>query len=227
MFFAAHADDTSACMGGTASLLAQMGASIRSIICMPANRNTVARQTRVEEAIAEHEALGLPRPECLEFFNGELEVNPKTRERFALMISGWGPDVVFTHFPSDDHPDHQIVGCLATKPGLDRGVTWETFCFEAWRSETEPQSAGFRPSHIVDISGESADKKYRAIDAHTSQNAVYLARLGENISAFYGKIDRRHGQQIGVRSSERFLRLTRPVDKSLHSGLEGLIKPLD
>lgn len=207
MVFGAHADDTSACLGGTLTRLAAMGHNIRSIIATPANRETIPRSTRVMEAQEEHMRLGLDPPECLEFFNGELAVDRNTRERFSLLISEWEPDVVLTHWPVDDHYDHRAVACLAIEAGLLRDARHETICFEAWRSATAPQSAGFEPNYYVDTSDWA--EKYRAIDAHQSQNEVYFAKLGENISDFYRKIDIRHGQQFGVVAAERFHRLTR------------------
>lgn len=209
MIFAAHADDTSACMGGTAALLAQVpGVVIRSVICVPARRTTVSRETRCAEAEEEHRRLGLPPPEFLEFYNEELTADIFTRNRFKQMIAEQEPDLVFTHFPGDDHPDHRTVACLGIEAGLARGAKHETFCFPAWRSTTEPQSAGFVPTHVVDIS-QTAAAKYSAIDAHASQNAVYLGRLGESISGFYRGVDGRYGQLIRCSAAEPFCRLTR------------------
>lgn len=97
--------------------------------------------------------LGLP--------DGGIKPDDRIVERIYEHIIRIGPDVIFTHFPEDDHLDHVNTSLIT----LHAGRKMKNVLFY----ESPSTRASFSPNYFVDIS-DYIQKKIEALKMHKTQN---------------------------------------------------------
>jgi LmbE family N-acetylglucosaminyl deacetylase len=107
------------------------------------------------------------------------------------------PDILFTHWPVDSHPDHQVTSLLCYQSWLRMGRNFPVYYFEVNSGE---QTAQFLPTDYVDISAIATQKK-SALYQHKSQDPDEIYFKHHFIMQQF------RGREINVKEAEAFVRL--------------------
>jgi LmbE family N-acetylglucosaminyl deacetylase len=200
----AHPDDPESGCGGTLARYVQAG-----------HRVTVLYLTRGEAGIrgkSHEEAAAIRTAECetackilgaKPLFAGQIdgatEINRERAQALLKLLSAEEPDVVFTHWPIDTHPDHQAAALLTFRAYLATSRRFPLYFFEV---NSGSQTLGFAPTAYVDITA-TRDKKKAALFAHRSQDGERIYQVHhEPIEIF-------RGRELGVAAAEAFAQLAR------------------
>lgn len=184
----AHPDDVEIGMGATVALLVRRGCRV-TIVDLTDGEPTPfgAPETRAREAQAAADALGAARV-TLTQPNRRLLDTIEAREELAAVLRRCRPQVLFTPFPVDAHPDHVAASALCdaarfygklTKTDMPGEPHWVG---RVYRYMAVHQRMVAQPSFIVDVS-EHLDTKMEALRSYRSQfeanpaNASLLAMV--------------------------------------------------
>jgi len=115
--------------------------------------------------------------------------------QFREIIEKEIPNVVFTHWPIDNHADHRAISMLVYDAWLHMRKKFSLFYYEVSNGEDTQQ---FVPSDYVDISA-SEPKKRLACYAHASQ-------APERYYALQDAVARLRGIESGRTRAEAFVR---------------------
>ena len=162
--------------------------------------------TRIAEAARACEILGA-RPLYAGQVDGEAVVDAAHYAAFRKLLEAERPDVVFTHWPIDNHADHRAISMLVYDAWLRMGRRFALYYYEVSNGEDTVQ---FAPTHYVDITG-TEPRKRRACFAHASQAPDRFYALQEQVT-------RLRGIERGVRQAESFIRHIQSPDFSLPLG---------
>jgi LmbE family N-acetylglucosaminyl deacetylase len=134
-------------------------------------------------------------PEFAGQIDGQTEVNPQRYEQFGKILISANPDIVFTHWPIDTHPDHRATSLLAYDAWLRGGKKFELYYFEV---EQGTQTQLFHPTNYVDITATEPMKR-EACFAHASQDPAGFYAMHERMHQF-------RGMECGCQLAEAFVR---------------------
>jgi LmbE family N-acetylglucosaminyl deacetylase len=200
----AHPDDPESGCGGTLARYAAAGHKLTVIYLtrgeagIKGKSHDEAAAVRTEEAEAACKVLGA-KPVFAGQIDGATEVNRARAEALAELLTREGPDLVFTHWPLDTHPDHQAASLLTLRAYLASSKRFPLYFFEV---NSGSQTLGFVPTAYVDITA-TRDKKKQALFAHKSQD-------GEGIYRKYHEVmETFRGRELGVAAAEAFAALAR------------------
>jgi len=197
----AHPDDPESACGGTMALFAAQGHEVVSAYLtrgetgIPGKSKEETARIRSEEALQACKILNA-RAEFLGQINGSCEI---TKDRYAETCNFFrreNPDIVFTHWPIDTHPDHRICSVLTYDAWLSLGKKFALYWFEV---ESGMQTQNFSPSNYMDISSVIKQKS-AACWAHASQKPE---NWYEDIHA---KMQKFRGLECGCEYAEAFVR---------------------
>jgi LmbE family N-acetylglucosaminyl deacetylase len=169
----------------------------------PRGAPRVTAGTRVAEAGKSCEVLKA-RPLFAGQVDGEAVVDPAHYEAFRQLLEPERPDVVFTHWPIDNHADHRAISMLVYDAWLRMGRTFALYYYEVSNGEDTVQ---FSPTHYVDITATEPRKRL-ACYAHASQAPHKFYALQEQVT-------RLRGIERGVRHAESFIRHVQSPDFAL------------
>jgi LmbE family N-acetylglucosaminyl deacetylase len=127
--------------------------------------------------------------------DGNTVLNKDKNEEMAKLILSEAPDLVFTHWPLDSHPDHQVAGLLTLTAWIKSGRKFRLYFYEV---NTGSESMEFTPTDYVDIS-EVRDRKKQAMFAHVSQGPE------EVYNNWFRKMEEFRGLEAGVKAAEAFI----------------------
>ncbi len=162
-----------------------------------------AKSVRIAEAKKACEILKA-RPAYAGQINGAAIVDAAHYEKFRRLLEAEHPDVVFTHWPIDNHADHRAISLLAYDAWLRMGKKSALYYYEVSNGEDTVQ---FTPTHYVDITG-TAPRKRLACYAHASQAPDRYYALQELVT-------RMRGIESGYKQAEGFIRLVQSPDFTL------------
>ncbi len=200
----AHPDDPESGCGGTLARYAAAGHRVTVIYLTRGEAGILSKSHAEAAAVRTAEAeeacrlLGA-RPVFAGQIDGATEIN---RERAAVLrrlVAAEDPDVVFTHWPLDTHPDHQAAGLLALRACLVLGRKLPMYFFEV---NSGSQTFGFLPNAYVDIT-DTRQRKKAALLAHASQGGERIYR------DHHGPMEAFRGRELGVAAAEAFVTLAR------------------
>ncbi len=109
-------------------------------------------------------------------------VNSADYEAFRKIVEAEQPDVVFTHWPIDNHADHRAMSMLVYEAWLRLARRFALYYYEVSNGEDTVQ---FAPTHYVDIT-ETVPRKRQACFAHASQSPQKFYALQEQITRLRG-----------------------------------------
>jgi N-acetylglucosamine malate deacetylase 1 len=195
-----HPGDPEYGCGGTIARYSDLG---HEVVLLYLNRGEggIANKTGAESAAirsAEAEkacALLKARPLFASQIDGQSEVNSSRCKDYLKIIQQEQPDIVFTHWPIDNHPDHRANFLLVYDAWLQMG---KRFSFYYYEVSTGEDTLHFSPTHYVDI-GQQEPRKRAACFAHASESPEQFYALQEQVSRFRG-IER------GWKHAEAFIR---------------------
>jgi LmbE family N-acetylglucosaminyl deacetylase len=136
--------------------------------------------------------------------NGRAIVDLAHYEAFRKQLEVERPDLVFTHWPLDNHADHRAISMLALDAWLKLGKNFAFYFYEVSSGEDTVQ---FAPTHYVDITTTEPLKR-RACYAHASQTPDRYYALQESVT-------RMRGIESGFRQAEAFIRHIQSPDVPL------------
>lgn len=204
LIIGAHPDDPETRCGGTMILLQQAGYEVVSVYMtkgeagIQGKTHEESAAIRVKEATEASKMLGA-RPLFMTQIDGNTEINKARYVEMREVIAAEKPDVVFTHWPIDSHPDHRVCSLLVYDAWRRLGYSFELYYFEVMSGM---QSQLFQPTDYVDIS-TVADRKREACFCHASQDmkAVY--------DDWHDRMERFRGLEFRCKCAEAFIHLRR------------------
>ncbi|HEY4155050.1 MAG TPA: PIG-L deacetylase family protein [Puia sp.] len=137
------------------------------------------------------------------------ELNKSSIEKITKLVLSEKPDVLFTHWPVDAHPDHQVSGLLAFNAWIKSGRQFELYYYEV---NTGSETLEFKPGEYVDIT-EVRDRKKQAMFAHKTQNPEQV------YADFFKTMEEFRGLEAGVKAAEGFIRAKLKEERANISGL--------
>jgi LmbE family N-acetylglucosaminyl deacetylase len=200
----AHPDDPESGCGGTLARYAAAGHRVTIIYLTRGERGIPGRALdeagRIRTAEAEQACRILG---AASIFAGQIdgatEVNTREIDRMISLVRAAQPDVVFTHWPIDSHPDHQAASLLAIRAWYALKRSFPLYFFEV---NAGSQTIAFRPTTHVDVT-TTRDAKRRALAAHQSQRGDEIYRI------HHEPMERFRGREIGADAAEAFIQLDR------------------
>ncbi len=175
LIIGAHPDDPETGCGGTMILLRQAGYEVVSVYMTKGQRGIEGKS--LDEAATIRVAEGEnackildARPVFMTQIDGDSEINKARYVEMRELIASEKPDIVFTHWPIDSHPDHRVCSLLVYDAWRRLDYSFELYYYEVMSGT---QSQLFQPTDYVDISSV-AEQKRRACYCHESQNMAPL-----------------------------------------------------
>lgn len=136
--------------------------------------------------------------------DGNTELNKHKNEETTKLILAQKPNIVFTHWPLDSHPDHQIAGLLTLTAWVRSNKQFDLYFYEV---NTGSETMAFTPTDYVDISDVRETKK-AAMFAHQTQDPE------EVYASFFKTMEEFRGLEANVPAAEAFIHF-KPNDKRM------------
>jgi LmbE family N-acetylglucosaminyl deacetylase len=136
--------------------------------------------------------------------NSRAVVDAAHDEIFRKLLEAEKPDVVFTHWPIDNHADHRAISMLTYGSWLKMRKSFALYYYEVSSGEDTLQ---FSPTHYVDIT-QTEPRKRQACYAHASQTP-------DRYYALQGLVTRMRGVESGHQQAEAYIRHVQSLDFSL------------
>jgi LmbE family N-acetylglucosaminyl deacetylase len=199
-----HPDDPESGCGGTLARYAAAGHRVTIVYLTRGERGISGRsldeaaRIRTGEAERACTILGAA-PKFAGQIDGATEVTGAAIEKFVSLLRAEAPDVAFTHWPIDSHPDHQAASTLTMRAWYALEQAFPIYFFEV---NAGAQTISFRPTAYVDITPVRETKK-RALFAHESQHGDAIYR------DYHGPMESFRGREIGADAAEAFVALGR------------------
>lgn len=171
LIIGAHPDDPETGCGGTMIMLKNAGYDVVSVYMTKGERGIQGKSLdeaatiRTDEAQSACKIMGV-KPIFMTQIDGDTHINQERYIEMRELIKKENPDIVFTHWPIDSHPDHRVCSCLVYDAWRRLGYKFELYYFEVM-SGTQTQL--FSPTDYVDISSV-CDTKREACLCHKSQD---------------------------------------------------------
>jgi LmbE family N-acetylglucosaminyl deacetylase len=200
-----HPGDPEYGCGGTVARYTDLG---HDVVLLYLNQgeppgSTQRKGERVEEA-AKACAILKARPSYAGQIDGRAIVDVSHYDEFRKLLEAERPNVVFTHWPIDNHADHRAISMLVYDAWLRLEKSFALYYYEVSNGEDTLQ---FAPTHYVDISGQK-DRKRAACYAHASQAPDKFYSLQEQVT-------RLRGLESGHEQAEGFIRHVQSPDFGL------------
>lgn len=132
--------------------------------------------------------------------DGATEFNHTQVDAMKGLLEVEKADIVITHWPIDNHMDHQVASLLAIRACMAMAAPKPRLYF--FEVNTGSQSQGFQPNVYVDVSSVLEQKK-QALLAHESQGGAEIWREHHEVIALW------RGREAGVAAAEAFCHLDR------------------
>lgn len=127
--------------------------------------------------------------------DGQSIVDKAHYDSFAWIIEGEKPDVLFTQWPIDGHPDHRATSVLCYEAWLRMGKSFGLYYYEVSDGE---DTLMFSPRKYVDITS-AEPRKRAACYMHASQSPDHFYALQDQVARF-------RGLESGAGAAEAFVR---------------------
>jgi LmbE family N-acetylglucosaminyl deacetylase len=195
-----HPDDPESGCGGTIARYADAGHDVVALYLtrgeagIPGKSHDEAATIRTAEVERACAILGA-KPRFFGQIDGDTHVDRAAYAAMRELLVQERPDVVFTHWPVDTHPDHRAVSLLVYDAWMRTGMQWALAYFEVL---TGDQTQLFRPTDYVDITAVERRKR-DACFAHVSQHPDEWYPRHDRMSRF-------RGQEHGSQHAEAFVR---------------------
>ncbi len=197
-----HPDDPESGCGGTLAKLRKAGHDVTIIYLttgeagIPGKSHEIAAAIRKNEAIQACEIL-----DAKYIFAGQIDgdtiMNNEWLNKVQQIIANEKPDILFTHWPLDQHKDHQVASLIGMQTWVRMGKSFPLYFFEVCTGE---QSFIFHPTDYVDITDTQAQKR-KALFCHVSQDPPGIYECG------HAAMEDFRGREMGVKAGEAFVRM--------------------
>ena len=153
-----------------------------------------AAKKRTKEAETACRALKVT-PRYLGQIDGATVLNPEQNESVLKLMRDEKPDLVFTQWPMDTHPDHQVAGMLALNAWTKMNRSFDLYFYEV---NTGSETMTFVPTDYVDIT-DFREKKKAAMWAHQTQDPE------KTYNSFFKQMEEFRGLEANVAAAEAFI----------------------
>ena len=133
--------------------------------------------------------------------------NEKNAEMLKIMESE-KPDMVFTQWPVDTHPDHQVTGLVILNAWAKMNNKFDLYFYEV---NTGSETMAFTPTDYIDIT-DVRDLKKTAMYAHKTQDPV------NTYNSFFQQMEDFRGLEAGVKAAEAFIHFKTKTARAAISG---------
>jgi LmbE family N-acetylglucosaminyl deacetylase len=158
IFAGAHVDDWTLC-AGTLARYSRLGHEVQIVSLTPGNSVSMAdvahvpleklAALRCDQAVTSSRMIGAS-IRFLKENDLQIRVDPEAYQAFNRLLLPEKPDVVFTMWALEFHPDHRAAGNLAFNAWLQGGMKFGLyFCDNPGGRESQPQQ--FVPNHYIDV----------------------------------------------------------------------------
>jgi LmbE family N-acetylglucosaminyl deacetylase len=200
-----HPGDPEYGCGGTIARYADLG---HEVVLLYLNQGDPPEKSgpkgiRLSEAAKACEILKA-RPAYAGQIDGQAVIDRAHYEEFRRIVETEKPNVVFTHWPIDNHADHRAISLLVYDAWLRLGKNFALYYYEVSSGEDTLQ---FAPTHYVDIT-QAEPRKRAACYAHASQAPDKFYELQELVT-------RLRGIESGHKQAEAFIRHIQSPDFAL------------
>ncbi|HEY4195225.1 MAG TPA: PIG-L deacetylase family protein [Mucilaginibacter sp.] len=141
--------------------------------------------------------------------DGNTVLDKEQNEKITKLILAEKPDIVFTQWPVDGHPDHQVTGLLALTAWVRSGRAFHLYFYEV---NTGVETMGFTPTDYVDITSVR-DRKKEAMFAHKTQDPV------NTYNDYFKPLEEFRGLEAGVKAAEAFIHFKAESERAKIIGL--------
>jgi len=165
LVLAPHPDDEAIGCGGTLRRLTENGCRGETVFLTNGKKDKfgdheeIARVRR-NEALNSAKELGMGKSHFLDYYDRRLKPDKEVLEFVLSLLKEMNPDMVFSPFFLDNHPDHNETAKILALASTHYSKDFICCCYELWSTLT--------PNYLVDISS-FFDKKVAAILSHKSQ----------------------------------------------------------
>jgi LmbE family N-acetylglucosaminyl deacetylase len=141
--------------------------------------------------------------------DGNTELNKAKNEEMTKLILSEKPDLVFTQWPIDSHPDHQVTGMLTLTAWIRSVRQFQLYFYEV---NTGSETMSFTPTDYVDIT-DVRDLKKAAMYAHKTQDPE------GTYNNYFKPLEEFRGLEAGVKAAEGFIHFKDKSDRATIVGL--------
>lgn len=204
LIIGAHPDDPETGCGGTMVILKNKGYDVVSVYMTKGQAGIEGKSHEEASKIREAEGrnacniLGA-KPIFMTQIDGNAEINKERYVEMRELIKQENPDIVFTHWPIDSHPDHRVCSLLVYDAWRRLGYSFELYYYEVM-SGTQTQL--FQPTDYIDIT-DVAEQKKKACFCHKSQNIEPL------YADWHDRMEEFRGLEFRCKKAEAFIHLRR------------------
>jgi LmbE family N-acetylglucosaminyl deacetylase len=148
-------------------------------------------------------------PQFFGQIDGNTVLSKDENDKMVKVIQAAKPDLVFTQWPVDGHPDHQVTGLLALTAWMRASRAFHLYFYEV---NTGVETMGFVPTDYVDITA-ARDRKKQAMFAHKTQDPV------KTYDDYFKPLENFRGLEAGVTAAEAFIHFKPQPERAVIKGL--------
>jgi len=163
---------------------------------------------RTKEAEAACKILNT-KPQFAGQVDGNTVLDKSKNEEMTKLILALKPDVVFTQWPVDAHPDHQVTGLLALTAWVRSNRQFHLYFYEV---NTGVETMAFTPTDYVDITA-LRERKKAAMFAHKTQDPI------NTYNDYFKPLEEFRGLEAGVKAAEGFIHFKAQGERATIVGL--------
>jgi LmbE family N-acetylglucosaminyl deacetylase len=141
--------------------------------------------------------------------DGNTVLDKNKNEEMTKMILALEPDIVFTQWPVDAHPDHQVTGLLPLTAWIRAERKFHLYFYEV---NTGSETMAFTPTDYVDITA-LRERKKEAMFAHKTQDPV------ATYNDYFKPLEEFRGLEAGVKAAEAFIHFKAKGERASIMGL--------
>jgi len=212
--FGAHPGDPEFGCGGTMAKYSDGGHNViflyltRGEASDPSKTHSEMAALRSKEADSSCKILNA-KPRFAGQIDGDTVLNKRSNEEVEKLLLAENPDLLFTQWPVDAHPDHQVTGLLALTAWARSGRKFHLYFYEV---NTGSETMAFTPTDYVDITSVRERKK-QAMFAHKTQDPV------QTYLTYFKPLEEFRGLECGVTAAEAFVHFKAEAQRSTLIGL--------
>lgn len=195
-----HPDDPESGCGGTLLRYTAAGHAVTILYLTRGERGIPGKSLDEAAAIRTGEAQEACRiigakPLFAGQIDGATEFNRAAIDSFVPLLAAEAPDLVFTQWPIDTHPDHQVASLLTLRAYWAGPKKFQIHFYEV---DAGDQTQCFRPTAYIDITSVR-EKKKTALFAHKSQHGEEIYRRHHEVMENF------RGREARVTAAEAFV----------------------
>ena len=143
--------------------------------------------------------------------DGNTILSKEKNDDIARLITSENPDLVFTQWPMDSHPDHQVAGMLGLTAWIRSSRLFQLYFYEV---NTGSETMDFTPTDWVDITSVR-EQKMAAMYSHLSQDP------DGTYKNYFKPLEEFRGLECGVKAAEAFIHFKDKTERATITGLTG------